>query len=129
MPFSKRLFRLLLLGYPREFRREFGPDMMQLFNDCYGVAKRNNGVLSVPRLWIQVSLDSLKAAPREHWDNFRKDNAFMNKLGKNIVALLICLGVILAAFFLLSYGRKHEVSTILMFGRVLDALVTTGIVA
>jgi hypothetical protein len=29
----------------------------------------------------------------------------------------------------LSYGRKHEVSTILIFGRVLDALVTAGIVA
>jgi hypothetical protein len=30
------------------------------------------------------------------------------------------------AFLLLSYGRKHEVPSILMFGYVLDALVTVG---
>lgn len=53
----------------------------------------------------------------------------MNKLGKDILALLVCLGIIVAAFFLLSYGRKHEVSGILMFGTALDALVTTGIIA
>ncbi len=53
----------------------------------------------------------------------------MSKLGKDIAALLICLAIIVAAFFLLSYGRKHEVSMILIFGRALDALVTTGIIA
>jgi len=62
-------------------------------------------------------------------DQFRKDNSFMSKLGKDIAALLVCLAIIIGAFFLLSYGRKHEVSAILTFGRVLDALVTTGIIA
>jgi len=32
------------------------------------------------------------------------------------------------AFLLLSYGRKNEIGSILLFGYVLDALVTTGIV-
>ena len=44
------------------------------------------------------------------------------------VALAVCVGIIVVAFLLLSYGRKNEIGSILLFGYVLDALVTTGIV-
>jgi hypothetical protein len=39
-----------------------------------------------------------------------------------------CTAIIVIAFALLSYGRAHEVSSIIAFGRVLDAIVTTGII-
>ena len=52
----------------------------------------------------------------------------MKNTGRDAVALLGCIGIIVAAFFLLSYGRKHEAASILTFGYVLDALVVTGVI-
>ena len=52
----------------------------------------------------------------------------MNKLRKNGIAILVTLGIIIGAFFLLSYGRRNEVSWILTVGYVLDALVTAGVI-
>jgi hypothetical protein len=64
----------------------------------------------------------------EHIEEFGKDKPLMNKLRKDAVAALGCLGIIVAALFLLSYGRKHEIAAILFFGRALDALIAAGIV-
>jgi hypothetical protein len=52
----------------------------------------------------------------------------MNNWQRNLMALGACLAIVVVAFFLLSYGRSHEVPSILFFGRTLDALVTAGIV-
>ena len=52
----------------------------------------------------------------------------MNNLRRDALALLGCIAIIAVAFLLLSYGRKHEVSSILVFGYALDALVTAGVV-
>ena len=49
-------------------------------------------------------------------------------MNRNLVALLGSIGIIIIAFLLLTYGRKNEVVSILMFGYVLDALVTTGVI-
>jgi hypothetical protein len=129
MSFSQKVFQLMLLVYPRDFRREYGFHMAQVFRDCHRAEIRTGSVLKLARLWLRALSDLARTAPREHWDNLLKDKSIMNKLGKDILALLACVGIIVAAFFLLSYGRRHEVSAILMFGTILDALVTTGIVA
>ncbi len=52
----------------------------------------------------------------------------MRNLRSDAVALIGCIAIIVAAFFLLTYGRRHEVSSILIFGYALDALVTTGVI-
>lgn len=52
----------------------------------------------------------------------------MKNLGKNALAFLGSIALIVIAFLLMSYGKKHEISTILIFGRILDALMTAGIV-
>jgi peptidoglycan/LPS O-acetylase OafA/YrhL len=51
----------------------------------------------------------------------------MNNWQRNLTALALCVAIVAIAFFLLSYGRSHEVAPILFFGRTLDALVTAGI--
>ena len=51
----------------------------------------------------------------------------MKNLRRDALALIGSLAIIVVAFLLLSYGRKHGVSSIIMFGYVLDALVTAGI--
>ncbi len=44
------------------------------------------------------------------------------------MALLGCIGIIVIALLLLSYGRRNEVSSILIFGYALDALVSAGVI-
>jgi len=47
---------------------------------------------------------------------------------RDAVAVLGCLGIIVLAFLMLSYGRKNEVASILLFGYALDAIVSMGVV-
>ena len=51
----------------------------------------------------------------------------MKNLRRDALALIGSLAIIVVAFLLLSYGRKHGVPSIIMFGYALDALVTAGI--
>lgn len=123
----QRLFQMVLFAYPRDFRQEYGKQMEQFFRDCYRAEKMHGGYLGIGGLWIRTLFDLVRAAPREHLENLGKDHAIMRNLGRNALAFLGSIALIVIAFLLLSYGRKHEVSTILIFGRVLDALVTAGI--
>jgi hypothetical protein len=52
---SERLYRVLLVAYPRGFRREYGPQMRQVFRDlCREERRKKAGLL---RLWIRTVLD------------------------------------------------------------------------
>jgi len=128
MTFSQRIFQIMMVAYPPEFRRKYGPQMVQVFRDCYRAERQAESRFAIGRLWVHTLIDLIRTAPSEHWDNLRKDNWIMNKLRKNGIAILAMLGIIVVAFFLLSYGRKNEVSWILTLGYVLDALVTAGVV-
>lgn len=125
---SERVYAWLLKAYPVEFRREYGSQMLQLFRDCCREAERNGSLLGFWRLWVHTLLDLFQTATKEHIEDIGKENSVMKNLQKDVVALLGCIGIIVIAFLLLSYGRKHEVSTILMFGYALDALVTVGVI-
>lgn len=125
---SQRLYGLLLWAYPVEFRREFGSHMAQVFRDCHRAETRQRRSLGLWRLWLHVALDVIQTAPREHIENYGKENSIMTKPRGDIVVLLGCVGIIAMAFLLLHYGIKHEVTAILIFGYILDALVTTGII-
>ena len=43
------------------------------------------------------------------------------------MAFLASVGIVVMAMMLLSYGRKNEVSSILTFGYILDAIAVSGI--
>lgn len=124
----QKVFQLILFAYPREFRHEYGAQMTQFFRDCYRTEKVSRGLPGVGGLWFRTLLDLARAAPREHLETLRKDNVIMKNLRHNALVLLVSVAIIAIAFWLLSYGRKHEVSAILLFGHALDALVTAGIV-
>lgn len=124
---SERIFHLILLVYPRDFRREFGSDMAQVFRDCYRAEERNNGSFGICLLLLHTFVDMVQNAPREHLENFGKDHVMKN-FGKDLLALLGCVGIIAAAMLLLSYGRKHDAAYMSIIGYSLDALATAGIV-
>ena len=62
---SEALYRWLLRLYPREFRDEYGDEMLLLFRD-----QANGGVVT---LWRQVLADVVLRAPKEHWIMFKQD--------------------------------------------------------
>ena len=123
---ARQVYCLLLRGYPSAFRDEYGIAMEQVFHDCYRAEKERGGPWRLTAFWFRTLLDLIKTVPQEHLENLGKENSAMKNLGRDVVAVAGCVGIILAAFLLLSYGRRHEASSILMFGYALDALVVTG---
>ena len=121
---SKRLFRLMLLAYPRAFRLEYGSEMTQLFRDCYRDVQSGAAV----RFWLHIIFDVIRSAPRERWETLGKDSETMKNLKTDAIGLLACVAIIVVAFLLLGYGRKHGVTSILLFGYALDAIVTAGVI-
>src|ERR1043166_8452348 len=124
---SQRLFHLLLFAYPREFRQEYGPQMTQLFRDCYRQQTKQSAT-GLWVLWLHTVSDLFVSAPREHLERLRRESSVMTRMQRTVLTLGTCLSIIVIAFVLLSYGRSHQVTSILLFGRALDALVTAGVV-
>ena len=124
---SCRVYKLLLVAYPSAFRREYGHQMQQVFRDCYRDEARRNQ-FAIAGYWLRTLLDLVLTATKEHSEHLRKDHTIMSSLRRDIVPLVSCTAIIVIAFTLLNYGRAHEVSSILAFGRVLDAIVTAGII-
>jgi hypothetical protein len=123
--FFVSIYTILLRAYPREFRREYGSQMVLLFLDCQ---RDLHTAAARRRLWLRTLVDLVLTAPREHLEKIKKENKFMRNLRTDLFAIGGCVLIIIAAMLLLSYGRSHEVSSILLFGHVLDALGFTGIV-
>lgn len=61
---SLGVYRLLLGLYPRRFRADYGPHMIQVFGDCLRDA-RIQGPDGVARLWLATLLDLIKSALEE----------------------------------------------------------------
>jgi len=121
MNISYRLYGLLLLAYPAEFRHEFGKEMRQVFRDCYRAEARSG---SLPGFWLRTLLDLVLTAARER---FERKGVFMNRRS-DAAALLACVGIIAIAFLLHRYIVNNNVPTILFFGYILDALIVTGVI-
>ena len=90
---SDRVYRTLLLAYPRSFRQRFGPEMAQVFRDCVRGACRRGGLLG---LWALTLGDLLATVPAEHvvalqstkgsgimpWNTGAKDHPFAERLAQ-----------------------------------------------
>ncbi len=121
---SIRLYGVLLFAYPPEFRQEFRDQMLQVFRDCYRNEASSGSLL---RFWLLTLTDLVFTAAKERMDHAGRKDISMNRR-TDAIALLGCVGIIVIAFLLLSFGRKNDVSFILAFGYVLDALIITGVV-
>ena len=64
---SARIYRLLLLLYPRSFRRDFGAEMMKLFEDIAGNAVDHRGSIGLFLTWYDTLLDTASSASRERF--------------------------------------------------------------
>jgi hypothetical protein len=124
---SSRIYTFLLNAYPSDFRDEYGWLMTQAFRDRYRDEASRPQKSAIITYWFTVLCDLAVTATKEHGQNIRKGDRFMNNLRKDLVAVAGTVVIIVAALALLNYGRSHEVASILVVGRVLDAIVTAGV--
>lgn len=125
---SLGLYRTLLYAYPSDFRRYYRAEMVQTFRDCQRAAYEQTRWFGLAGLWLRTVFDLVHSASVEHLENFGKEGELMNNLGRQLLAVLGCIAIIIAALSLLTYGRKHEVASILFFGYALDAIVVAGVI-
>jgi peptide/nickel transport system permease protein len=59
------VYRRLLVAYPWAFRREFGPEMAQVFRTHLDAERRTRGRLGVAACWARAVIDLARSATRE----------------------------------------------------------------
>ena len=63
-PAHRRVFRALLICYPREFRQAYADDMTALFTDRWAEARRQRRLL---RFWMRTSANLIATGVAERW--------------------------------------------------------------
>ena len=63
---AKTIYQALLHCYPAAFRHEYGNQMLLMFAEQLGEARRTGGRLQQAALWIHAALDTIAVAPKEH---------------------------------------------------------------
>ena len=121
---SRRVYRFLLSAYPKQFRQEYGPQMVQLFEDCRRAEALGKSRLGMVHLWTRMLLDLAQSAPKQHLESLTKGNSIMKNFRQDSLAVLGCTAIIIIAALLL---RIEQVSSVLLVGYVLDALIVAGI--
>ena len=86
---SERVYRRLLVVYPREHRREYGELMVQLFRDRM---RRDGGGLRGLVVWMQMISDLAGAAFKEHKEG-KEGDKMKKRIGIALVAVLL-MGVV-----------------------------------
>jgi Flp pilus assembly protein TadB len=94
---SDRLYRGLLVLYPAAFRREFGPDMAQVFRDTCRMAARRGGTGAVMGVWLGIAWDLLLTAGQQRLaDLFQRESpmdtaTFDHQLSNTIRSMIVLL--------------------------------------
>jgi hypothetical protein len=100
---SIRLYRRLVLAYPRSFRQEYGIHMAQVFRDCCRRAYIQGGTISLLTLWARTGLDYLKTLVEEY--TRRGTNMTREKFVKLSGWALMLAGIVLFAGFSVGGGE------------------------
>lgn len=70
---SERIYRSLLVVYPKQFRDAYGPHMVQVFRDLYREEVRRVGKAGLVRLWARTGLDLASTAVAERRSSHAND--------------------------------------------------------
>lgn len=64
----QRVYRTVLLVYPRAFRQVYGADMVQVFGDHLRECREREGRAGTLRVWTRTMLDVFRTAPIERME-------------------------------------------------------------
>lgn len=127
MSLSIKLFKFMLRAYPPAFRLEYGPEMTQLFRDCYRDIQ-TDGSIAALAFWRRTIVDVIRTAPLERWEALERRCETMKNLKTDVLGLLACLAILAVAFVLFGLVKKSD-SSLAIVDYGLDALITAGIVS
>jgi hypothetical protein len=69
--FALEIYQLLLRAYPADFRRNYGPLMLQHFTDCYSLARQKPDYAAFSGFWLATLADLVHSALLERLDEMR----------------------------------------------------------
>lgn len=123
-----RSYRLLLLCYPPQFRKEFGGAMTLLFRDCLRDA-RNENEQAVLQLWLSTLFDIGVSAPRAHLEEWSAMQASYTR-SSQVGAICAFVAAILWAI-VFGVGDTYStfgmgVANMLILGAIVVTLGTIG---
>lgn len=124
---SVRLYRTLLRAYPSDFRRHYSAELVQTFRDCHRAACARTRFSGLGGLWLRTIFDLVQSASIERLENFGREGKLMNNWRRQVMAVVGCVAIIIAAFALQAYVRNHEMRSLLLFNYALDPLVVVGV--
>jgi hypothetical protein len=79
-----RLYRLVLLAYPSQFRRGFGVEMVRLLID-----RRRHEARSEWRILLEETVDAAHAAPRMRWESPMNRIVILAVVGTAAIAAIL----------------------------------------
>jgi hypothetical protein len=82
---SATAFRALLRCYPEEFRRRFGREMNQVFQEQLRDAGSERGLLGMVRVWFAATTEILTAALPQHLQNPSRMAAALSLIGSFVL--------------------------------------------
>jgi hypothetical protein len=121
---SERLYRVLLVVYPEEFRNEYGAQLEQTFGDLCREKVERGGFAGLARLWVRTLLDlaSTAAVQRIHERRRMKDEeAEMNEHRSAGIGLILLAAPLL---FVAASLLKYELGIGLLFDPLDKALMS-----
>lgn len=87
----QRLYRTMLLAYPRAFRQVYGADMVQVFGDRLRDERERSGRRASLHVWFLTLFDLFKTAPLQRMEKkMTREAAF---------AVLLAVGLVAAVAF------------------------------
>lgn len=128
-----RVYRRLLGLYPAGFRREYGPQMAQVFRDACRAACARGGLRGVLWLWPRVVVDLVVNAGAERLIRRRQPGqtagvSTMRPAGPGASGALLLLAALAGLATLAAYGRAvggHDLTGATMLALLLQTAILT----
>ena len=117
---SARLYRVLLLLFPADFRREYGEEAARVFGELH-VEARARGLAAIATLWGRALCSTARHGLAERVNRPRGGPQIQHETGRRANAMDVIRQDLLFALRLLRKDRAYAIAVVLTLGLCLGA--------